>query len=102
VGTGLGTIFRYFSYKKWVFLAETPGASGEAAVSGVIDPAGDGYGPLQEHLDPADAESVIQNRLASTGRLRGVPGGSPPRGWHLPVQAAGARKGRRGPRHGSE
>jgi putative flippase GtrA len=23
-GTGLGTIFRYFSYKKWVFLAGTP------------------------------------------------------------------------------
>ena len=42
VGTGLGTIFRYFSYKKWVFLAGDPGAAvaaGEAAVSGVVDPA---------------------------------------------------------------
>ena len=42
VGTGLGTIFRYFSYKKWVFLAGAPGtvvAAGEAAVSGVVDPA---------------------------------------------------------------
>jgi putative flippase GtrA len=39
-GTGLGTIFRYFSYKKWVFLAGAPGAAvaaGEAAVSGVVD-----------------------------------------------------------------
>ena len=39
-GTGLGTIFRYFSYKKWVFLAGTPGAAvaaGEAAVSGLVD-----------------------------------------------------------------
>jgi putative flippase GtrA len=39
-GTGLGTIFRYFSYKKWVFLADTPGAAvaaGEAAVSGLVD-----------------------------------------------------------------
>ena len=26
-GTGLGTIFRYFSYKKWVFLAGAPGAA---------------------------------------------------------------------------
>src|ERR1700729_1245983 len=26
-GTGLGTIFRYFSYKKWVFLADTPAAA---------------------------------------------------------------------------
>jgi putative flippase GtrA len=42
VGTGLGTIFRYFSYKKWVFLAGTPGAAvaaGEAAVSGIVDAA---------------------------------------------------------------
>ena len=39
-GTGLGTIFRYFSYKKWVFLAGAPGAAvaaGEAAVSGHVD-----------------------------------------------------------------
>jgi putative flippase GtrA len=39
-GTGLGTIFRYFSYKKWVFLADTPAAAvaaGEAAVSGLVD-----------------------------------------------------------------
>jgi putative flippase GtrA len=39
-GTGLGTIFRYFSYKKWVFLAGVPGAAvaaGEAAVSGIVD-----------------------------------------------------------------
>ena len=42
VGTGLGTIFRYFSYRKWVFLAGAPGtavAAGEAAVSGIVDPA---------------------------------------------------------------
>jgi putative flippase GtrA len=49
-GTGLGTIFRYFSYKKWVFLADVPAVPGaavpgaavaaaEAAVSGIIDPA---------------------------------------------------------------
>jgi putative flippase GtrA len=40
VGTGLGTIFRYFAYKKWVFLAGAPGAAvaaGEAAVSGIVD-----------------------------------------------------------------
>ena len=41
VGTGLGTIFRYFSYKKWVFLADVPGAAvaaGEATVYGFVDP----------------------------------------------------------------
>ena len=81
VGTGLGTVFRYFSYKKWVFLAGAPGAAvaaGEAAVSGFVDVtetseagavltgpvlAGTGdeasfeheYGPSWELLDTADA-----------------------------------------------
>jgi putative flippase GtrA len=80
-GTGLGTIFRYFSYKKWVFLAGAPGAAvaaGEAAVSGIVDstetseagavlagaPEGyelegygpDGYGSSIEHLDAAEAD----------------------------------------------
>jgi hypothetical protein len=84
-GTGLGTVFRYFSYKKWVFLAGAPGAAvaaGEAAVSGFVDAtetseagavlagtadrpllAGTGdeasfereYGPSWELLDTADA-----------------------------------------------
>jgi len=72
-GTGLGTIFRYFSYKKWVFLAGVPGAvaAGEAAVSGHVDvtetsetgavltgsaegAAEHRYGPAWERLDPAD------------------------------------------------
>jgi putative flippase GtrA len=56
VGTGFGTIFRYFAYKKWVFLAGAPGTA-EAAVSGIVDPrsaalpAG-GYGPPWEELEP--------------------------------------------------
>jgi putative flippase GtrA len=83
VGTGLGTIFRYFSYKKWVFLAGAPGtavAAGEAALSGIVDPAETStalartpgrygppweelerpanlpYGPAWEHLDPAGSD----------------------------------------------
>jgi putative flippase GtrA len=85
VGTGLGTIFRYFSYKKWVFLAGAPGAAvaaGEATVTGLVDPAetsetgavlagtaeglagtAEGYGPTVEHLDAADAaEADVQRR----------------------------------------
>jgi len=88
VGTGLGTIFRYFTYKKWVFLAGAPGAAvaaGEAAVSGFVDAtetsetgaalagdpihgaplahgAQDGYGPPWERLaTPGDLD---QNELA--------------------------------------
>jgi len=44
VGTGLGTIFRYFAYKKWVFL--------EPAPVPVPVPAGR-VGPPQEQLEPA-------------------------------------------------
>jgi putative flippase GtrA len=64
VGTGLGTIFRYFSYRKWVFLAGAPDAvvaAGEAAVSGHVDPAEAPadlhYGPAWEHLDPAESDA---------------------------------------------
>ena len=50
-GTGLGTIFRYFSYKKWVFLAGGPGtvvAAEEAAVSGIVDATkANGSGPVR-------------------------------------------------------
>ena len=70
VGTGLATIFRYFSYKKWVFLADAPGtvvAAGEAAVSGIVDPtetsrsgavlAGASHGPPWQELDPAGPDA---------------------------------------------
>ena len=42
VGTGLGTIFRYFSYKKWVFLAavaERTAATTANAAAGIVAPA---------------------------------------------------------------
>ena len=60
LGTGLGTIFRYFSYKKWVFLADTPAAAvaaGEAAVSGLVEVAGtsEEEALLDELLDTAEA-----------------------------------------------
>jgi putative flippase GtrA len=74
VGTGFGTIFRYFSYKKWVFLAGAPAAplAPEEAVAAVASvaaggpvtaPAGRGgsgrsagpVGPPWEILTPADA-----------------------------------------------
>ena len=81
VGTGFGTIFRYFSYKKWVFLAGAPGTV-EAAVSGIVNPtsaavpaggygppweeleppADFGYGPPWEHLEPAESGSFHDRR----------------------------------------
>jgi len=47
-GTGLGTIFRYFSYKKWVFLAGVPGAAVAAGADGLI---------IEVHQDPERALS---------------------------------------------
>jgi putative flippase GtrA len=44
VGTGLGTIFRYFAYKKWVFTAAPEPL-----------PAAGYYGPAEEHLEAAEA-----------------------------------------------
>jgi putative flippase GtrA len=68
-GTGLGTIFRYFSYKRWVFLPGTAVAAG----SGIVDPAAAAlparppweeleppahlrWGPAWEHLEPAESD----------------------------------------------
>ena len=63
-GTGLGTVFRYFSYKKWVFLAGAPGAAvaaGEAGVSGVVDINGTSV------ARPVRAETVLaETVLAET------------------------------------
>jgi putative flippase GtrA len=53
VGTGLGTIFRYFSYKKWVFLAPAP-VLAAAAVADVVPPS---YGPPWEELTPAESDA---------------------------------------------
>ena len=44
IGTGLGTIFRYFAYKKWVFTAAPEPV-----------PAVGYYGPAEEHLEAAQA-----------------------------------------------
>ncbi len=55
-GTGLGTIFRYFSYKKWVFLADARGAAvaaGEAAVSGLVDPVAESSEAAELLASPA-------------------------------------------------
>jgi putative flippase GtrA len=60
VGTGLGTIFRYFAYKKWVFLAPAPVAVPAAAVP-VTAPS---YGPPWEILTEADYDASYRYRLA--------------------------------------
>jgi putative flippase GtrA len=54
VGTGLGTIFRYFAYKKWVFLAVVPAL--EAAVAAAAD-GQQTYGPPWEILTPAESDA---------------------------------------------
>ena len=48
VGTGLGTIFRYFAYKRWVFLAP--------AVAVAVEAESQAYGPPWEVLTPADSD----------------------------------------------
>jgi putative flippase GtrA len=54
VGTGLGTIFRYFAYKRWVFLAAAP------AVPVVAEAEEQAYGPPWEILTPADSDAPVR------------------------------------------
>ncbi|HSZ45388.1 MAG TPA: GtrA family protein [Streptosporangiaceae bacterium] len=71
IGTGLGTLFRFWSYRKWVWLA--PGSLGlaDAGESGGRD---SGPGPEQERLTPADAPqgSVNQVNGSTDGQVRHV------------------------------
>jgi len=53
LGTGLGTIFRYFAYKRWVFLA-APTAVTVPAIA-VAEPQS--YGPPWEILTEADYDA---------------------------------------------
>ena len=71
-GTGLGTVFRYFSYKKWVFLAGAPGAAvaaGEAAVSGFVDVT-----------ETSEAAAVLAGPADGRARVRAVVGAARHRG----------------------
>ena len=54
VGTGLGTIFRYFAYKRWVFLAVVPALEATVAAAAGGQEA---YGPPWENLTPADSDA---------------------------------------------
>ena len=53
LGTGLGTIFRYFAYKRWVFLAAPTGVTVPAIA--VAEPQV--YGPPWEILTEADYDA---------------------------------------------
>src|ERR1700677_183719 len=64
-GTGLGTVFRYVSYKKWVFLPDAPGAAvaavaaGEAAVSGVVDAPAHPVHPAHSAVQTVQAVQAV-------------------------------------------
>jgi putative flippase GtrA len=53
VGTGLGTLFRFWSYRKWVWTAPATPAASLAGGPGADGPGPDGPGPEQERLSPA-------------------------------------------------
>ncbi len=94
VGTGLGTIFRYFSYKKWVFLAGAPGtavAAGEAAVSGIVDPAE--TSPAGAALTGAALTGAALTGVAEAELAEAVPESYGPAWEHLePADSEGQRR----------
>jgi len=78
VGTGFGTIFRYFAYRKWVFLAPGERAGAEpAAVPQVPD-----YPPWE--LDPAYFAPAAAQRPAAAPEQLSPWGQQPPSVWSRP------------------
>jgi len=59
IGTGLGTVFRYFAYKKWVFLAPAEQPEPAAVTRGPVPD----YPPWE--LDPAYLAAEITQRPAA-------------------------------------
>jgi len=78
VGTGFGTIFRYFAYRRWVFLA--PGERTDAAQDAA--PLVPDYPPWEldpAYFAPAAAQPAAAQRAAAAPA---APGGPRPSGRH--------------------
>jgi putative flippase GtrA len=75
VGTGCGTIFRYFAYRKWVFLA--PGERADATPAAV--PQVPDYPPWE--LDPAFFAQAAAQRPAAAPRQLSPWGQEPLSAW---------------------
>jgi putative flippase GtrA len=86
LGTGLGTIFRFYAYRKWVFLAP-PQAAMPARLSNA--PAFPDYPPWE--LDPAFLPSERPASLVSAPVAAAAPAWNQPAsaaGWNQPARAA--------------
>jgi len=69
IGTGLATIFRYFAYKRWVFLAPVAGpATGSAETAELPD-----YPPWE--FDPAYAAAEVSTQAPVTTAAQSSPWG---------------------------
>jgi putative flippase GtrA len=64
IGTGIGTIFRFWAYRKWVFLAPTPANPAPA------NPAPATTGPARKAPSPAPAARVRQPAEAPAQKPR--------------------------------
>ena len=82
LGTGLGTIFRFYAYRRWVFLAP-PAAAWQAGLSS--GPAFPDYPPWE--LDPAFLPSERPAGLLAAPVAAAAPA------WNQPARAAAAWQG---------
>jgi putative flippase GtrA len=57
VGTGAATLFRYWSYKKWVFLAPTPAEPPVEPVTGLPEPMPAAHPVIRHTTTPSPAEA---------------------------------------------
>ncbi len=67
-GTGIGTIFRFWAYKKWVFLPAEAPAAAPAPLNA--------RAPAPAHAMPRPAHA--RPHASTRGRLAGMPGTRPP------------------------
>jgi putative flippase GtrA len=72
IGSGLGTIFRFYAYRKWVFLAPSGSASGAPfrSPAPVNGPAVPGYPPWELDRVVVAAEAAASARMVTPVALR--------------------------------
>jgi hypothetical protein len=86
LGTGLGTIFRFYAYRQWVFLA--PAEAAEPA-GWANAPAYPDYAPWEldpSFLPPERRASMVSAPMAATAPVWERP--APAAAWHQPARAA--------------
>ncbi len=81
IGTGIGTIFRFWAYRKWVFLAPVPAAAADPADLAAADPAAAAAAASAAAATPAATSPAATTPApGSNGRSQAPAANGRPRG----------------------